>query len=276
MKNLGIIIKLISILSITVLLISCNNNNENKPDLLNKIKARGYIIAGVKYDAKPFGFVDTDQQLKGFDIDLLKEIAKKILGDKNKIEFRQVTSATRIPELTSGNVDIVAATMTINDKRKRVISFSDTYYIAGQTLLIPKNSTITSISDLSGKVALVVLGSTSEKNIRETVPDSKILGFRTYNEAFSALKSGRGDALTTDDTIIAGMISEDPDQFKMLSERFTQEPYGLGFKKSEETKSFQNVVNKSLQDMKDDGTLEKLRIKWMEDFVYGKSKQIGI
>ncbi|MGD9582035.1 MAG: transporter substrate-binding domain-containing protein [Vampirovibrionia bacterium] len=249
---------------------ACTSQDQSKEDLLDKIKTRGYIIAGVKYDARPFGFVDQDQQLKGFDIDLLKEITKRLIGDKNKIEFRQVTSATRIPELTSSNIDIVAATMTINDKRKMVIDFSDTYYIAGQTLLVPIDSSIESVNDLSNKTVLVVLGSTSEKNVREMVPDAKILGFRTYTEAFSALKAKRGDALTTDDTVIAGMLSEDPEHFKMLSERFTQEPYGMGFKKGEDTKSFQKQVNKILQEMKDDGTLEKIRKKLMEDFLVEK------
>lgn len=273
MKKLSLTISLILFLFIIGTFVACNNSNTGQEDLLDKIKKRNYIVAGVKYDTKPFGFIDQDQQLKGFDIDLLKELAQRILGDKNKIEFRQVTSATRIPELTSGNIDIAAATMTINQKRKRVIDFSDTYYIAGQTLLVPKNSSIETVNDLSGKVVLVVLGSTSEKNIREMVPDAKILGFRTYTEAFSALKAKRGDVLTTDDTIIAGMVAEDPGNFKMLPERFTQEPYGMGFKKGEDTKSFQILVNKLLQEMKDDGTLERIRVKWMEEFLYGKSKQ---
>lgn len=271
--NLFTIILILLIIPTLVSLTGCGNNDSNQQSLLDEIKDRGYIIAGVKYDAKPFGFVDKDQQLKGFDIDLLKEVSKRLLGDENKIEFRQVTSATRIPELTSGNVDIVAATMTINEKRKRVIDFSNVYYKAGQTLMVPVGSDIESVNDLSGKTVLVVLGSTSEKNIRDLVPDAKVLGFRTYTEAFSALKAKRGDALTTDDTIIAGMIADAPDEFTMLSERFTKEPYGMGFKKGEETKSFQDEVNKILQQLDEDGTLEKIRVKWMEDFVYGKKPE---
>ncbi len=272
MRKLRLYLNTLLIMFLAIILVACVNGDKPRQDIMDKIKQRGYIIAGVKYDARPFGFIDEDQKLKGFDIDLLKEIAKRILGDKNKIQFMQVTSSTRIPELTSGNIDVVAATMTINAKRKRVIDFSDTYYIAGQTLLVPRDSEIESVNDLSGRTVMVVLGSTSEKNIREMVPDAKILGFRTYTEAFSALKAGRGDALTTDDTIIAGMVSEDPENFKMLPERFTQEPYGLGFKKGTETQSFQNQINKVLQEMKDDGTLEKIRVKWMEEFVYGKDQ----
>lgn len=273
MKRFNFLIQLLILVSVVLTLVACNQTAQKQDDLFEKIQKRGYIIAGVKYDAKPFGFIDQDQELKGFDIDLLKEMAKRLLGDKTKIEFRQVTSATRIPELTSGNVDVVAATMTINEKRKRVIDFSDTYYIAGQTLLVPKDSPIESVNDLSGRTVLVVLGSTSEKNIREMVPDAKILGFRTYTEAFSALKAKRGDALTTDDTIIAGMLAEDPDNFRMLPERFTEEPYGMGFKKGDDTEAFQKKINQILQEMKEDGTLEKIRVKWMEEFVYGKDKQ---
>ena len=269
MKKFNLILNIILFIIISTTIVACVQPTTSENTLIDKIKKRGYIIAGVKYDAKPFGFIDQDQELKGFDIDLLKEITKRLLGDKNKIEFRQVTSATRIPELTSGNIDVVAATMTINEKRKRVIDFSNTYYIAGQTLLVPKDSDIESVNDLSNKTVLVVLGSTSEKNIREMVPDAKILGFRTYTEAFSALKAKRGDALTTDDTIIAGMLAENPENFKMLPERFTKEPYGMGFKKGEDTQSFQQEVNKILQEMKEDGTLEKIRVKWMEKYIYG-------
>ena len=271
MKNIysKVLLLPIVLMSLLIIVVGCNNN-QNKETLLEVIKERDYIIAGVKYDAKPFGFINRDQELQGFDIDMLKEIAKRLLGDKTKIEFRQVTSATRIQELTSGNIDIAAATMTINDKRKRVIDFSDVYYTAGQTLMVPIGSDIESVNDLSGKTVLVVLGSTSEKNIRNLVPDAKILGFRTYTDAFAALRAGRGDALTTDDTIIAGMISEAPDKFKMLPERFTKERYGMGFKKSDYTKTFQERVNDILKAMKEDGTLNKIRVKWMEDFVYGK------
>ncbi len=96
--------------------------------------------------------------------------------------------------------------------------------------MVPKNSNIKRLKDLSGKCVIVVLGSTSELSIRQLVPDVKILGFRTYTDAFSALKSGRGDALTTDDTIIYGLLSEDSN-YKILKERLSVEPYGLVLKR---------------------------------------------
>ena len=245
-------------------LAGCIKKKTNQ-DLLKTVQERGKIIIGVKYDTKPFGFIDKDQKLKGFDIDLGKEIAKRVIGDENAVEFQQVTSSNRIFSLTSGTVDLVAATMTITPKRQRIIDFSRPYYIAGQAIMVPKNSPVKKLKDLSDKCVIVVLGSTSEINIRQLVPDVKILGFRTYTDAFFALKSGRGDALTTDDTIIYGFLSEDQN-YKILKERLTREPYGIGFKKGINTQSFQDSVDFALEQIMQDGTLKRIQRKWMVDF----------
>jgi len=252
------------LLMITAMLAGLTSCGKQKAglSLFDTIKQRGTIIAGVKYDSRPFGFVDTDQQLKGFDVELIREIAKRLLGDPNAVKFQQVTSSNRIFSLTSGSVDMVAATMTINEKRKQIIDFSLPYYIAGQTIMIPKTSSIRSVKDLNDRKVIVVLGSTSEKNIRELAPKAIVEGFRTYTDAFSALRGRRADALTTDDTIIAGFLAEDPN-FKMLKERYTVEPYGIGFRKGTDTQSFQQAVNNALQEIKADGTLDRLTKKWV-------------
>jgi len=239
---------------------------KSSPNLLKSVLQRGKIVVGVKYDTKPFGFIDKDQSLKGFDIDLGKEIARRLLGNPNAVEFQQVTSSNRIMSLTSGTVDFVAATMSITPKRQRVVDFSRPYYVAGQAIMVPSNSTIKSLKDLSGKCVIVVLGSTSEVNIKELVPDVNILGFRTYTDAFFALKSGRGEALTTDDTIIYGFLSENKG-FKVLKDRLTREPYGIGFKKGQDTQSFQDAVNSTLEQLIQDGTLAKIQRKWMAEYL---------
>lgn len=242
--------------------LSACSTNKNHKTLLQTVKERGKIIVGVKYDSKPFGFMDQDQQLKGYDIDMVREVAKRLFGSDKAIEFQQVTSSNRIFSLTSGTVDMVAATMTINPKRKQVIDFSIPYYVAGQAIMLPKDSPVKSLRDLKGKKVIVVLGSTSEKNIREIMPDANVQGFRTYTDAFSALRSGRGEALTTDDTIIAGFLTEDSN-FKMLPERYTREPYGIGFRKGEDTESFQQAINTILDEMHADGTFKQIDHKWM-------------
>jgi putative glutamine transport system substrate-binding protein len=270
-KTLSILVA--GLLIMAVVLSGCGK--KPKKDLYSVIKSRGKLIVGVKYDAKPFGYIDNGQEgeaVRGFDVDLSRELAKRILGNKNAVEFQQVTSSNRIFALTSGTVDMIAATLSMTPQRGRIIDFSTPYYIAGQAVLVPKDSDIKSISDLAGRVIIVVLGSTSEANIRQLLPKAKILGFRTYTDAFSALRNGRGDALTTDDTIIYGFIADNPD-FVMLSERITQEPYVIGFKKGVEVQSLVETVNFTLSEMNEDGTLVRLKEKWVGNLKKDQEKK---
>jgi len=262
-KKIRFILFLLLIVLIQVSLVSCKLN-EKTPNLLQTIQKRNKIIAGVKFDSRPFGFIDKDEKLKGIDVELTREIARRILGSADAVEFKPVTSSNRILLLTSGDIDLIIATMTINDQRARVIDFSDSYFTAGQALLVRKDSNIASITNLNNKKIIVVLGSTAEKNIRQLAPKAVIKGYKTYTEAFSALKSGEADALTTDDTIITGFLHDNPD-FKMLSARYTKEFYGIGFRKGEDTVSFQQVVNDTLDEIKADGTLNKIIKKWMNE-----------
>ena len=258
--------KYLALFLLTVIMAISTSACSQKPEqsTLKTIQERQKIIAGVKFDSKPFGFIDSDKQLKGFDVDLIKEIAKRLLGDENAVEFKQVTASNRIFSLTSGATDMVAATMTINEKRKQILDFSNPYYVAGQAIMVSKNSKIKSIKDLNGKRVVVVLGSTSEGNIRLLAPGAIIKGFRTYTDAFSALKANRADALTTDDSIIYGFLHEDP-SFKMLQGRYTKEPYGIGFRKGKASESLQEAVNEILDSMIADGTLARIQSKWLKE-----------
>jgi len=254
------------LLSITLMifLTGCSfNSDQPQIDKLEKIKQRGKLIVGVKYDSKPFGFMDEKNQVQGFDIDVAREMANSILGDPNAVEFKQVTSSNRIFVLTSDAVDIVIATMTINPKRLEVVDFSQPYYIAGQAIMIPQNSDIRGIKDLNHKKVIIVLGSTSEKNIRMMAPEATIQGFRTYNDAFSALKAGRGNALTTDDSILYGFLDTDKN-FKILPERYTKEPYGIAIKKGTETETLRIAIDEALYNMENNGTLKQIKHKWVK------------
>ena len=251
-------------LSLIIFLTGCSfQSNQPQMDKLEKIKQRGKLIVGVKYDSKPFGFVNEKNQVQGFDIDVAREIAKNLLGDPNAIEFKQVTSSNRIFMLTSDAVDIVIATMTINPKRLEVVDFSQPYYVAGQAIMIPQNSDIRGIKDLNHKKVIIVLGSTSEKNIRMMAPDAVIQGFRTYNDAFSALKAGRGNALTTDDSILYGFLDTDK-TFKILPERYTKEPYGIAIKKGTETETLRMAIDEILYCMEKNGTFKQIKHKWVK------------
>lgn len=262
MKNIFICLMLI----VTGFLISgCTNDNKQQiVDVYDKIKARDKIIVGVKYDTKPFGFVDSNQKISGFDIDLAHLIAKYLLDDPNKVEFVQVTPQNRILALNSGQIDMVIATMTVTEQRKQVVEFSRPYYIAGQAIMVNKDSDISNINDLKNKKIIIVLGTTADRNIKNIAPESLIQGYRTYNDAFAALKNNRGDALITDDSILLGLIDNDKG-FKILSKRYTQEPYAIALKKGPESHKLLFYIDNALNNIEKSGELKKLKQKWIEN-----------
>lgn len=257
--------KLLSIIAMVFLLFvtGCNKKEDLNVDTLDKILTRGKIIVGVKYDTKPFGYINEKQELVGYDIDLAKRIAKELLGDENKIEFKQVTPSNRILALNSGQVDMVIATMTITNQRSAIVDFSVPYYIAGQAVLVPSKSDIVTMSDLNGKKVIIIFGSTSEKNLRLIAPEASIVGFKTYTSGYSSLKQGRADAMTSDDSILMGFVMADS-SVKLLPKRYTKEPYGIGFKKGPDSERLKTRVNSIIKDMETSGELKQLKSKWIK------------
>ncbi|WP_212975749.1 transporter substrate-binding domain-containing protein [Bacillus sp. J14TS2] len=240
-----------------------DNNEETSENVLETIEKRDKIIFGVKFDTRLFGLKDpTSGEVEGFDIDIAKQIAKEILGDETKVEFVEVTSKTRIPLLNKGDIDAIIATMTVSEERKKEVDFSDVYFEAGQSLLVKKGSPIKSVDDLTkDTTVLAVKGSTSTDNIREAAPDAKVLEFENYQEAFTALKSGQGDTLTTDNSILLGMASED-DSYELVGGTFTDEPYGIGVKKGET--ELVEALNDALKAIQDNGKFDEIYNEWIE------------
>ncbi|TDO13108.1 amino acid ABC transporter substrate-binding protein (PAAT family) [Bacillus subtilis] len=239
-------------------------SKESKKDTLAAIKDKDKIVFGVKTDTRLFGLKNPSSgEIEGFDIDIAKQIAKDILGDEKKAEFKEVTSKTRIPMLQNGDIDAIAATMTITEERKKEVDFSDVYFEAGQSLLVKKGSKIKSVEDLGkGSKVLAVKGSTSSQNIREKAPEASVLEFENYAEAFTALKSGQGDALTTDNAILYGMADENKN-YQLTGEPFTDEPYGIAVKKGQS--ALAKEINASLKKMKSDGRYDDIYKKWIKE-----------
>ncbi|PLR97575.1 transporter substrate-binding domain-containing protein [Bacillus sp. T33-2] len=243
---------------------SSSGGGEKANGVIDQIKERDKIIFGVKHDTRLFGLKNPSSgEVEGFDIDLAKQLAKEILGDEKKVEFKEVTSKTRIPMLNNGEIDAVIATMTISEERKKEVDFTDVYFEAGQSLLVKKGSKITGIEDLKkGTKVLAVKGSTSAINIREKAPETEVLEFENYAEAFTALKSGKGDALTTDDAILYGMADEDP-SFELVGGTFTEEPYGIAVKKG--NTELVEELNKALKAVQDSGKYDEIKDKWIKE-----------
>ncbi|QTL97104.1 transporter substrate-binding domain-containing protein [Iocasia frigidifontis] len=223
---------------------------------LEKVQSEGVLVAGVKFDSPPFGFVDESGQVVGFDIDVAKYIADE-LGVE--LELKQVTSKTRIPMLQEGTVDLLVATMTHNKTREEAIDYSITYFFTGQKLLVKSNSNIKGTDDLAGKTIATVQGSTSEINIKNAQPAAEVLTFQEYPQAFMAVKQGRADAMTTDASILAGFAGQNPG-FEIVGPNISDEPYGIGV--CENDSDFRDAVNFSIMKMWESGDYELTYAKW--------------
>ena len=221
-----------------------------------KIKERGKLLAGVKLDTPPFGFLDDKNEPAGFDIDIVRKIAERL---KVPVELVKVTSPTRIPLLVSGNVDLVAASMTHTRERDKVIDFSITYYTGGQSLLVPQASAVTGVKDLGGKQVAVQQGTTLEKNIAAAAPTAKVVAFRDYNAAWLALVQGRVDALTGSLNVLQGFMKEDP-KYKIVGELFSVEPFGIGVRQGDS--ELRDEINIVIQDLWTSGEYATLYRKW--------------
>ena len=264
MKRLKNVLVLLSLILVTFSLGACSSkkNAAQSQNVWQKAKSTKTITWGVKADTRLFGLMDIRSgEIRGFDIDMAKAITKKLLGKNGHAKFMQVTSKTRIPLLKNRNIDAIIATITITPDREKIIDFSQVYFAAGQSLLVKRNSTIKNIKDLNkdGTTVLAVKGSTSAVNVKKYAPKAKVLELEDYAQAFTALKSGQGDALTTDNGILFGIASENP-AYHVVGGTFTNEPYGIAFDKGQG--EMQHKVNAALTEMRKDGTYQKLLQKW--------------
>lgn len=246
------------------ILSGCKSQNVTSQDTLQKVESAEKIKWGVKYDTKLFGLMNIEKrQVEGFDIDIAKELTKRILGEDSVAEFVEVTSKTRIPLLKNGNIDAIIATMTISEERKKQVDFSNVYFAAGQSLLVNKKSSINGVTDLNEKTTvLAVKGSTSAENIRKYAPKANVLELENYAEAFTALQSNQGDAMTTDNSILLGMAADNSD-YRLAGEKFTDEPYGIAINKKQS--NFKKALDQGIKDMKQDGTYQKIYKKWFDE-----------
>ncbi len=237
-------------------------SKDGVPADIKAIKDRGVLKIGVKVDVPKFGFKDpkTDK-VEGFEIDLAKVIAKKILGDENKIDVQAVTAKTRGPLLDNGEVDLVIATFTITEERKKSYNFSDPYFTDGVALMVKKNAGITSLKDLDGKKIGVAQSATSKKALADEATKQGVkvsfLEFGTYPEIKTALDSGRIDCFSVDGAILFGYLD---DSTVILADRYTPQEYGVASKKSNE--NLAKLVNETIADMKKSGELDKMIAKW--------------
>lgn len=199
------------------------------------LQAKGKLVVGTKFDQPGLGQKNPlNNQVEGFDVEIAKIVAAGIFGGKpsdlgNKVEYKEAISANRETFLENGTVDIVVASYTINDARKQRIDFAGPYFVAAQDILVKAdNTTIKTVNDLAGKTVCSVRNSTPAGRIRTMVPTANLVEFDTYTLCRDEVLAGRADAETTDDAILIGYASENPRALKVVGNKFSNEPYGIG------------------------------------------------
>jgi polar amino acid transport system substrate-binding protein len=224
-----------------------------------KIRARGYLIAGVDQSTYHFGFLNPlNGQIEGFDIDMIRAVAQAIFGNPNMVHYKAISDAQRIPDITSGAVDIVAHTMTITCARLAQVDFSSVYFDAAQKVLVLKNSTATSLADLHGQKVCATSGSDSLAVIAaaRAVP----VAVPYWTDCLVLLQQGDVAAISTDDSILDGLAAQDP-WTKLIGRPLTDEPYGLAI--SKQHPDFVRFVNAVLQQLRTDGQWAASYAHWL-------------
>lgn len=216
------------------------------------------IKIGIKYDQPGLGLKESDGSFSGFDVDVATYVAKELGYDADQIEWVETKSADRENALARGDVKFIAATYSITDERKEKVDFAGPYLLAHQDLLIKTDSDITEATDLNGKNLCSVVGSTSAQNVKnDFAPKANLKENGTYSECIAGLQSGAVDALTTDDSILAGYAAQEQykGQFKLAGLKLSNENYGVGVKKGDTDTV--NKINTALEKMVSDGSWQK-------------------
>lgn len=263
MNKLGFTLSFIFLCLVALYFLVLKPEKYEEIDIFEAIQKRGAIIVGINTDSKPFGFKNENGEICGYDADLARYIAQYLTGNSNNVKFVSVTPHDRLLKASTGEVDIVIATMTITPQRQQIINFSIPYDIAGQALLVKRTSKITSIGDLSGQNVGVIWGTTAEKNMLNLAPTANIVGFKTYHEAYYALKSGKIDAITSDDTILSRFAIDD-NQVILLPKRYSREPYGIGFRKGKGSARLKEALNDAISDLKQKNVINRLHKQWLQ------------
>lgn len=220
---------------------------------------RGRAVVGIKADQPTLGYKTAGNERCGFDVDIARLISAGLGFPAESIEYKEIPSANREAAIQGGEIDYYVGSYSINEKRKKQVSFAGPYLNAGQSLLVRReDSEIQGKSTLWGKKVCSTTGTTSIQRIKDerlTQPEN-IIEFKTGAECVSQIVDGNVDALTTDDAILKGYAAAVPGRFKLVGVPFSVERYGVGLALTDT--SLRNAMNDILERAAGDGTWQRL------------------
>lgn len=231
---------------------------------LNEVIRRGKLIIGTRSTAVPFSFKDSSGALIGFDIDLARELAKGLLKDPAKLEFTILTgSADRVAALQAGRVDAVISAFSVYLERVQVVDFTVPYVISDNVFIVKKDSPVTKVTDVQGRMIVTRQGADIESIIKRMVQNPTIQAYPEIGDAFLAFRQGRGDVFFYESAAALYYARQYPDQFRSVAAPdpgTAASPISIGIKKGDQ--NWLNYLNWALYDLKASGKLHELHIKW--------------
>jgi glutamate/aspartate transport system substrate-binding protein len=239
---------------------------------LKKIKESGAITLGVRETSIPFSYLDDNQKVIGFSIDLCMKVVDALKTDLGlpNLQVKQipVISQTRVPLVANGTVDLECGSTTNTLTRQKQVEFSHITFIGGTRLLVKVKSGIKEVEDLKGKTISVSQGTTNERIIKQLNEQKqlgiKVLNVKDHGEGFLALETGRVDANVSDDIQLMGLAAsaKSPKDYAVVGRHLSYEPFGLMFRRGDP--DFKLAVNKTLSGLFRSGEIEKIYAKWFD------------
>ena len=252
----------VSLLSLSMALISCSKASSSEGTL-----KKDTLIVGMDDAFAPMGFKDESGEITGFDVDLAKELGKRL---NKEIVFQPIDWTMKESELKSGNIDFIWNGYTITNERKNKVDFSVPYLKNKQVIVTLSDSSINSKSDLYGKKvgaqseSSAVTAMEKEEDLYNNFAGGSAVTFEDNNQALMDLEAGRIDAVVADEILVRYYISlKDEDKFKILSDNFGEEEYGVGIRKGDT--EMVDAFNNAYTEMQLDGTLKKISEKWFSE-----------
>lgn len=237
---------------------------------LKKIKETGTITLGVRDSSIPFSYLDDKQSYQGYSIDLCFKIVtavQKHLGLSSlDVKLNPVTSATRIPLMANGTIDLECGSTTNNVERQKQVSFAPTTFVTANRILSKKSSNINSLADLKGKTVVSTSGTSNLKQLTTLNADQNlginIITAKDHAEAFLTVETGRAAAFVMDDILLASLAasSKSPADYQISKEALSVEPYGIMLRKDDP--AFKAVVDKAISNVLTSGDINRIYHKW--------------
>jgi polar amino acid transport system substrate-binding protein len=229
---------------------------------VRKIRDAGHLVVGVDENTLHFGYRDpATGELKGLEIDLVREISQAIFGDPNKVRFVTVVTDEKVPFVKDGKVDMTVSVVSMTCDRWRDVAFSSEYFQADQKVMVRADSRIQHLADLGGKKVCVTAGSTTIKKIQEAAPNAIPYPVAARTDCLVALQEGKVDAIATHNTILAGLSEQDRKTTRILDDTFSVQDYGIPI--AHDHPDLVRFVNAVLDRMRADNSLQQLYEKWL-------------